>query len=112
MFFLMYLSLSGMVWFLGLVVARRQVVTYSARSALFSLSGLVLFILFSSWAGIMPVSLGEGVLISYSVSFPYAYLNRGLVGIAVLCVGVMGILSPALAAWLCGRASASPHPVH
>ncbi len=112
MFFLMYIVLSGMVWFLGLVLARGQIILYSALSLLFALVGLVLFTFFSSLAGIMPLSLGDGALISYSISFPDAYVSRGAIGIAILCVGILGMLSPALAAWLTTREPPRPRPAH
>ncbi len=110
MFFLMYLVLAGMVWFLGLVLARKEIILYSGLSLLLVLIGLVLFTVLSSWAGIVPVSLGDGALVSYSVSFPDGYLSRGAMGIGILCVGIMGMLSPALVAWLMSRESPSPRP--
>lgn len=112
MFFLLYLVLGGMVWFLGLVLGRRQMVSYSVLSLLLVLVGLVLFTLLSAWAGIVPLSLGDGALVSYSVSFPDGYLGRGATGIAILCIGILGMLSPAALAWMMSRESPSPRPAH
>jgi hypothetical protein len=78
---------------------------YSALSLLFALAGLFLFTLLSRWMGIFPMRFGEGSLVTYSVSFPDDYVARGALGIAVLSVGILGGISPVLAAWLVSRLS-------
>ncbi len=111
MFFLMFLGLSTVVWALGLAFAaptRRQVGKYSALSLLLALVGLVLFIFGSWWTSIFPMRFGEGSLVTYSVSFPHDYIARGALGIAVFSVGILGGVSPALAAWLVSRPAAKP----
>ncbi len=109
MFFLTFLILGAVVWIAALVLdlsVRRKWSSYSALSLLFVIVGLVLFTLLSSWAGIVPLKIGEGALISYSVSFPHGYLSQGTLGIAILLVGLAGILSPVFAAWLTNHPSA------
>lgn len=114
MFFVMFLFFGGIVWLLGLVFAtpaRQRVGIYSALSLLFVLTGLILFTLFSWWAGIIPLTFGDGGLITYSVSFPEWYMARGVLGIAIILVGLLGVVSPTLAVWLISRQSAKPRTV-
>ncbi len=111
MFFLSFLCLGGIVWALGLVFvmrARLRVGIYTALSLLFALMGLTLFTFFSWVAGIMPLRFGDAALLAYSVDFPVGYLARGEIGVAILVLGVLGILSPVLAAWVIGRQLAKP----
>ncbi len=106
MFFLAFLLLGGIVWIFGMALvaaARRRAGVYSALSLLFVIAGLIVFTLFSWWAGIIPLKFGDGGLITYSVSFPHWYLARGALGIAIMLVGLVGIVSPVIAAWLVSR---------
>ncbi len=111
-FFLSFLLLGAIMWLLGLAFAasaRRRVRLYSALALLFVVAGLILFTTVSWWAGIVPLRFGDGALIAYSVSMPHRYVARGTLGVAILFVGLLGIVSPAFAAWLVGRQSAKPH---
>lgn len=103
MFFLLFLFLGGIVWILGLafmVPARLRWGAYTPLSLLFLLAGMVLFALFSWWAGIMTLRFGDDALITYSIDFPAWYLARGAVGLAIIFVGLLAVISPILAAWL------------
>lgn len=111
MFFLMFLGLSAVVWALGAALvppARRQIGLYTTASLLLALAGLVLFTLLSWWTSIFPMRFAEGSLVTYSVSFPHDFLARGLLGIAVLAVGVLAGISPVIAAWLVSRPPTKP----
>ncbi len=111
MFFLMFLGLSVLVWVFGFAFvapARRRAGLYSVLSWLFAAAGLLLFTLLAWWTNIFPMRFGEGSLVTYSVSFPHDFLARGLLGILVLAIGILGGISPALAAWLVGRQSTKP----
>jgi hypothetical protein len=111
MFFLMSLGLSVIVWALGFAVfapARRRIGMYTAASLFLALAGLILFTLLSWSTSIFPMRFGEGSLVTYSVSFPHDYVSWGALGLAVLAVGILGGISPVLAAWLISRSSAKP----
>jgi drug/metabolite transporter (DMT)-like permease len=98
-----YLFLAGIVWLAGLVPrphARRRLVAYASLSLLLALAGLILFYLLSAWAGLMRTG------VTGSLSIPQDYLARGAVGVLILLVGLAGLLSPLLAAWLLGQ---QPH---
>jgi hypothetical protein len=106
MFILAYLFLGGFVWLVGLVLfqaARAKMGNYSALAFLFAIAGLILFALFSWWAGILPLRFGGDAVVAYSLSIPDDYLRRGATGIAILVVGVLGVVSPLLAARLVGQ---------
>ncbi len=108
MFYLLFILLSVIVWTIGLpfvLRSRKSISTYSALSFLFVLTGMILFTFLSWWAGIIPLSFGDGALITYSVSFPDGYLAQDVVGLVIVLVGLVGVLSPALAVWLTGRQS-------
>lgn len=109
MFILMYLFLGGIVWLVGLFLfqaARVKMGIYSFLALLFALAGLILFTLFSWWAGILPLRFGGDSVIAYSLSIPDDYLRRGTIGIAILVVGVLGFASPLLAARFVGQGKA------
>ena len=113
MFFLAFLVFGGIVWALGLAfvrAARHQVGTYSVLALLFVLTGMILFTFLSWWAGIIPMEFGNGALVKYSVSFQESYLGRGALGIAIIFLGLGGIVSPALAAILISRRPALRAP--
>lgn len=110
MFVLAFLIIGGIVWALGLLLVsrtRKSIGVYSVLSLLFVLAGMIVFTFLSWGAGIIPLSFGDGALITYSVSFPHGYLTEGALGVVIMLVGLGGILSPALAAWLTDRQSAA-----
>jgi drug/metabolite transporter (DMT)-like permease len=95
-----YLFLAGIVWLVGLALrprVRRRLAAYAGLSLLLALAGLILFYLLSAWAGFMRTG------VTGSLSIPQDYLARGAAGVAILLVGLAGLLSPLLAAWLLGR---------
>jgi hypothetical protein len=114
MFFGMFLLGAAIVWLLGLafvIPARLRVGSYSALSLLFAVVGLILFTFFSWWSGILPLRLFDHGLISYSISYPMWYLERGTLGIAILVLGFLALVSPVFAAWLSWfRNRQSPKP--
>ncbi len=106
MFFLMLLLFGAVIWAVGLLLLKRAqkgIFLYSALSILFVIVGLVVFSLLSAWTGIIPLEIGDGSLVRYSVSFPYGYLAKGGLGLSVLCIGLLAIISPLLAAWITNR---------
>jgi hypothetical protein len=95
-----YLFLTGVVWLAGLALwpaVRRRLAAYAGLSLLLALAGLIIFYLLSAWAGFMR----SGV--TGSLSIPLDYLAKGVVGVLILLVGLAGLLSPLLVAWLLGR---------
>lgn len=106
MFFLLFVLGSSVVWGIGLLLFRltaKRVALYCGLAVLFVVVGLVVFSVLSNWAGILSLAIGDGALVSYSVSFPLSYVNRGALGVGILGVGVLVVLSPLLAAWLINR---------
>ncbi len=100
MFILAYLWLAALVWILALAVvrpARLRFGRYSAFSVLLALTGLILFIVFSSGMGLIRFG------VPYTSSIPEDYVLRGALGVAVLLIGMVGAISPAIAAWVVSR---------
>ncbi len=106
MFILAFLVLGGMVWLLGLAFVtpvRHRAGLYTALSLLFVLVATALFAVLTTWTGIADLTPGT----AHSLSVPDDYVARGGIGIAILLEGVLGVVSPALAAWLVSRPSAA-----
>jgi hypothetical protein len=106
MFFLVFFLLGVIVWTVGLpfvLRSQKSTGTYSALSLLFVLTGMIVFTFLSWGAGIIPLSFGDGALVTYSVSFPHGYLAQGVLGFVIVLVGLAGVLSPVLAVWLTDR---------
>jgi hypothetical protein len=94
------LFVAGIIWLIGLALrprVRRRLAAYTGLSLLLALAGLILFYLLSAWVGLMRTG------VTGSLSIPQDYLARGAVGILILLVGLAGLLSPVLAAWLLSR---------
>lgn len=109
MFILAFLSLSGLVWLLGLLwfgPARLRLGIYSMLSLLFVLAGLILFTLLSWWVGLVRFGVPE------SLSIPEDYIAQGIVGLVLLLIGIVGMVSPAVAAWLVSRQPVHSMPSH
>jgi hypothetical protein len=95
--FLAYFCVSGIVWFVVLASvarARQRFGPYTRLSLLFVLSGLAFYILASMWMGALAFGVGQ------ARSVPQDYLERGWLGVAVLLILLVGLLSPAIAAWI------------
>jgi hypothetical protein len=102
MFILGFLLSSVIVWSLLMAFVtplRQHSRPFTLLSLLFVLAGLALFTLFSWTLGLVRLGVPSGV------SIPGDYLALGASGILVLLVGIAGVLSPVLAAWLVLRRS-------
>jgi hypothetical protein len=99
---LAFLCLSLVAWLVGLAmlipaVLRRRLLTYSLLSIAFILIGLLLFELASWWAGV--ARFGE----TRALSIPQDYVSRGVRGVVLLIVALVGIASPVIVAWIVRR---------
>ncbi len=96
MFILAFLCLAALVWLVGLVLspARRQINLYAGLSVSFVFVGLLLFTGLSMMVGLVRFGVAE------NLSIPGDYIEQGALGVLILAVGLTGVLSPGLAAWL------------
>jgi hypothetical protein len=105
MFIGAYLCATSSIFFLilvGLIIFVKpklsQITRYFWGTVFLSGVGLALFILLSSWAGLFSF----GVASSYRI--PQEYIENGAIGWAILLLGILGILSPALSAlWILSK---------
>ncbi|MCL4396081.1 MAG: hypothetical protein M1482_14985 [Chloroflexi bacterium] len=100
MFILAFLVLAGIAWLVGMVAVagvRSRLAAYSALALALAVGGLVIFTVLSMWLGL--VRLG----VPYDLNIPDDYIARGLAGVAILVVGLAGVVSPLVAAWLVSR---------
>ena len=97
-----YLCFSGIVWILGLAFvtrARKRIGIYAVLSLLFALGALILFYVFSAWAGLVHTERLT------SSNIPGDYVAQGAIGIVIMLVGIIGLFSPTIAAWIVSRQS-------
>lgn len=100
-----YLFAAGLVWLVVLFVSPRvrwRLALYTAVSLIFALAGLALFYLLSQSAGLMQPG------VAHSLNIPFDYLERGLAGVLILLIGLVGALSPVIAGWLVGQQKHKP----
>jgi hypothetical protein len=77
---------------------------FAVRTAILPALGLVVFLILSGVAGIL--RLGQ----TQSFQLPGDYVGAGAVGWVTLAVVVLGVLSPALAAFLAARRRGAEPP--
>ncbi|MDX1414060.1 MAG: hypothetical protein R3293_07705 [Candidatus Promineifilaceae bacterium] len=106
MFIGVYLFLTAVIFFIILLSrfgkfetdrARHWLLLFAGYSLLLALLDLAAFIFFSAWSGILTIGS------SSSYSIPQDYLSFGLLGWFIFITGMVGILSPLLAAWLANK---------
>ncbi len=92
-----YLCLLGLLYFIILLVVPRlrpQMGIYGVATFLVGMVVLILFVLLSTWVGLMRI--GQ----PFSISIPQDYIQRGWSGYLLLLIPSLGILSPAIIAFL------------